>query len=38
MAELWRNVGTQFDPQLLEHFVQMLENQSLEPELPPPAI
>ncbi len=25
VAELWRHAGTQFDPQLLEKFVQMLE-------------
>ena len=31
VAELWRNAGTQFDPQLLEKFVQMLENNSFEP-------
>ena len=37
VAELWRNAGTQFDPQLLEHFVQMLENHSLEPEFHPPS-
>jgi diguanylate cyclase (GGDEF)-like protein/PAS domain S-box-containing protein len=33
VAELWRNAGTQFDPQLLEQFVQMLDN--LSPELEP---
>ena len=38
VAELWKNAGTQFDPQLLEKFVQMLENHSLEPELHLPAI
>jgi diguanylate cyclase (GGDEF)-like protein/PAS domain S-box-containing protein len=35
VAELWRNAGTQFDPQLLEKFVQMLENHS--PQLEPTA-
>lgn len=38
VAELWRHAGTQFDPQLLENFVQMLENHSLEPGLHLPAI
>ena len=38
VAELWRHAGTQFDPQLLEKFVQMLENHSLEPGLHLPAI
>jgi HD-GYP domain-containing protein (c-di-GMP phosphodiesterase class II) len=32
LAELWRNAGTQFDPQLLEKFVRMLENHFLELE------
>jgi HD-GYP domain-containing protein (c-di-GMP phosphodiesterase class II) len=38
VAELWRHAGTQFDPQLLEKFVQMLETYPPEPELHPPAI
>ncbi len=38
VAELLSHSGTQFDPKLLEKFVQMLEPQSLEPEFHPPAI
>ena len=38
VAELWRHAGTQFDPQLLEKFVQMLETYPPEPEFHPPAI
>ena len=38
VAELWRNAGTQFDPQLLEKFIQMLEALSFETEVHPPAI
>jgi len=38
VAELWRNAGTQFDPQLLEKFIQMLEALSFETEIHPAAI